>query len=105
MQSAMTSAKEPAPATMVMVTHQLHPQGTAPVAHNSIQPAEQTALQGIPDAPNATRLGTGDQHAMVLSHPHKRLHFHQRIHLCMGSADAYLGATATTLARVAKLMP
>ena len=60
MQSTMTSAKVPIPVTMVMVTHHLHPPGTAPIAHDSIQLAEQTDLQGIPDAPNATRLGTGD---------------------------------------------
>ena len=60
MQSTMKSTEVPAPAKMVMVTHHLHPPGTAPIAHDSIQLAEQTAQQWIPDAPNAKRLGTGD---------------------------------------------
>ena len=86
---------------MVMVTYHLHPPGTAPIAHDSIQTAEQTAPQGIPDAPNVTRLGTGD--------------LQQRIHLCqrmplqlghsLGSPDTHMGATAATLAGVVRLTP
>ena len=105
----MTSTEEPIPAVMVMVTHHLLPPGTAPIAHDSIQLAEQTALQGIPDAPNGTRLGTGDQNAMVVSHLHQRMHLHQGMHIqlghSVGSPDSHLGATATTLAGVVKLMP
>ena len=102
MQSAATSAKQPTPAMMVMVTHYLHPPGTAPIAHDSMQPAEQTALQGIPDPPNATKLDTGDQNAIVASHLNQRMHLYQEMHLqlsySVGSPDAQLGATATTLA-------
>ena len=79
MQSTMTSAEEPTPVTIVMVTHHLHPPGTTPIAHDSIQLAEQTAPQGIPDAPNVTRLGTGDRIAMVVSHLYQRMHLHQRM--------------------------
>ena len=42
---------------MVMVTHHLHPPGTAPIAHDSIQPAEQTALQGIPKCSKCEKIG------------------------------------------------
>ena len=94
---------------MVMVTHHPHPQEIAPIAHDSIHPAGQTAPQGIPDAPNATRLDTADQNAMVASHLNQRMHFCQGMHLqlshSMGSPDAHLGATAVTLAGVVKLMP
>ena len=58
MQSAMTSTEEATPAMMVTVTHHLHPPGTSPIAHDSTHLAEQTAPQGIPDAPNVTRLDT-----------------------------------------------
>ena len=108
-QSTTTGIKWPTPAMIAMVTHQLHPPKTAPIAHNSNQPAEQTALHRIPGAPNATRLDTGDQNAVVASH------FNQRMHLCqgmhpqlghsMGGPDAHLGVTTATLGRVAKQMP
>ena len=39
-----------------------------PNAHDSTHLTEQNAPHGIPDAPNATRLGTRDQNAMVASH-------------------------------------
>ena len=84
---------------MVMVTHHLHPPGTAPIAHDSTHLAEQTAPQGIHHAPNAKRLGNGDQDPMVVSH------LHQRLHLCLGSPDAHQEATATALVGVAKLTP
>ena len=109
MQSAMTSVEQPTPVTMVMVTHHLHPPRTAPIAHNSIQLAEQTAPHGIPIAPNATRFDTRDWSAVVASH------FNQGMHLCqgmhpqlghsMGSPDAHLGATTATLGGVVKQMP
>ena len=92
-----------------MVTHHLHPPGTAPIAHNSTQLAEQTAPHGIPTAPNATRLGTGDQNATVASHLNQIMHLHQGMHPqlghSMGSPDAHLGATAATLAGVVKPTP
>ena len=68
MQSALTSIAQPTTVTMVMVTHHLHPPGTTPTAHDSIQLAEQTALHVIPIAPNVTRQDTGDQNAVVASH-------------------------------------
>ena len=37
MQSAITSMEQPTTATMVMVTHHLHPPETAPIAHDSTQ--------------------------------------------------------------------
>ena len=46
---------------------------------------------------------------MVVSHFLQGMHLHQRMHLqlghSMGSPDAYLEATAATLAGVVKLMP
>ena len=60
MPSAMTSIEEPTPATKVMITHHLHPPWTVPTAHDSTHLAEQAALHRIPDAPNVTRLDTGD---------------------------------------------
>ena len=102
MQSAMASTEQPAPATMV-TSHTTHPPGTAPVAHDSIQSAEQTALQGIPDAPNATRLDTGDQNAVVASNLNQRMHL--QLGHSVGSPDAHLGATAAALTGVVKLMP
>ena len=109
MQSAMTSLNQPTPVTMVMVTHHLHPPRTAPIAHDSTQPAEQNAPHGIPIAPNAKRLDTGDQNAMVASHLNQRIHLHQGMHPqmghSMGSPDAHLGATTTALAGVVKQMP
>ena len=88
---------------MVMVTHHLHLPGTSPIAHNSTQPAEKTAPQGIPDATNVTRLGTGDQNAVVVSHLHQGVH--PQLGHSVGSPDIHLGATATALAGVVKLMP
>ena len=108
-QSAMTSIKQPTPVTMTMVTHHLHPPRTAPIAHNSTQPAEQIAPHGTPVTPNATRLDTGDQNAMVASLLNQRMHLCQGMHPqmghSMGSPDAHIGATTTTLAGVVKQMP
>ena len=105
----MTSIEEPAPATMVMITHHLHLPGTAPIAHDSTHLAEQTAPHGIPDAPNVTRLDTGDQNAMMASHFNQRMHLCQGMHLQLshskGSPDAHLGAEPTDLVGVVKLMP
>ena len=84
---------------MVMVTHHLHPPGTALIAHDSTHLAEETAPHGIPDAPNVMGMGTGNRNAAVVSH------LHQRLHLCMENPDAYLGATAAALTGVAKLTP
>ena len=78
MQSAMTSTEQPTPAMIVIVTHHLHPPGTAPIAHNSSQLVEQSAPHGIPVDPNVTRLDTGDQNAVVARH------LNQRMHLCQG---------------------
>ena len=105
-QSAMTSIEQPAPATMVMVTHHLHPTRTVPTAHDSTQPAEQTALHGIPIAPNATRWDTGDWNAAVTSHFNWGIHLHQEMYPQLGhsrwSPDAHLGTTTATLGGVAK---
>ena len=109
MQSAMTGTKEPTPAIIVKVTHHLHPPRTAPIAHDTTQLAEQTALHRIPIAPNVTRLDTGDQNAVVESHLNQRMHLCQGMHPqlghSMGSPDAHLGATTATLAGVVKQMP
>ena len=83
-QSAMTSIEQPAPATITMVTHHLHPPRTAPIAHDSTQLVEQTALDGIPIAPNATRQDTGDQNAVVASHSNQRMHLCQEMHPQLG---------------------
>ena len=109
MQSATTSVEQPTPVTMVMVTHHLHPPRTAPIAHDSTQPAEQTAPHKIPISLNAKRLDTGDQNAAVASYLNQRMHLHQRMHPqlghSMGNPDAHLGVTTTTLAGVVKQMP
>ena len=84
MQSAMTGIKLPTPAIFAMVTHQLHPPKTAPTAHDRTQLAEQSALYGIPAAPNVTRQDTGDQNAVVASHFNQRMHLHQEMHLQLG---------------------
>ena len=88
------------------VTHHLQPPRTAPIAHDSTQLAEQTALHGIPITPNVTRLDTGGQNALVASHLNQGMHLHQGVHpqlgYSMGSPDAHLGATTTTLAGVLK---
>ena len=105
MQSAMTGIQQPTPATIAMVTHQLHLLKTAPAACNSTQPAEQTAQHGIPIAPNATRWDTGDQNGVVASHFSRGMHLHQEMHLQLGhhrwSPDAHLGTTTATLHGVA----
>ena len=92
-----------------MVTHHLHYPRTAPTAHDSTQPAEETALHVIPIAPNVTRQDTGDQNAMVASHSNQRMHLHQGMHPqlghSMGSADAHLGTTITAMGGVAKQTP
>ena len=94
---------------MVMVTHHQHPPRTASIAHDSTKLAEQIAPDGIPVAPNVTRLDTGDQNAMVASHLNQGMHLHQGMHPqlghSMGSPDALLGATTTALAGVVKQMP
>ena len=109
MQSAMTSIEQPTPVKMVMVAHHLHPTRTAPIAHDSTQPAEQTAPHGILVAPNGTRLDTGDQNAMVANNLNQRMHLCQGMHPqlghSMGSPDACLGSTTTALAGVVKQMP
>ena len=92
----MTSIEQHTQAAMVMITHHLHPPGTSPIAHNSIQLAEQTAPHGIPDAPNVTKLATGDWNATMANHLNQRMHLCQGMHLplghSMGSPDACLGA-------------
>ena len=92
------------PVTMVMVTHDLHPLRTAPIAHDSTQPAEQTALHGIPIAPNATKLDTRDWNAVVGSPLNQRMHLWQGMHPQlghgMGSPDTCLGPTTAALAGV-----
>ena len=101
--------KWPTPTTIAMVTHHLHPPRTAPTAHDSTQLAEQTVLHMILIAPNATRRDTGDQNAMVVSHSNQGTHLHQGMHPqlghSMGSPDAHLGTTITTIGGVAKQMP
>ena len=109
MQSARTSSKWPTPATIAMVTHNLHPPRTAPTAHDSTQPAEQTALHRTSIAPNMTRQDTGDQNAVVASHSNQGMHLHQGMHPQLGhtrgSPDAHLGTTTTAQGGVAKQTP
>ena len=105
----MISLEQPTPATMEMVTHHLHPPWTAPIAHNSTQPAEQTAPHMIPIAPIVKRLDIGGlkccsgkplqpknapppRNAPPLGHS-------------IGSPDAHLGTTTATLDGVVKQMP
>ena len=106
MQSARTSGKWPTPVTIAMVTHHLHPPRTVPTAHDSTQPAEQTALHVTPIAPNVTRWDIGDQNAMVANHSNQGIHLHQGMHPqlghSMGSPGTYLGTTITTMGGVAK---
>ena len=108
-QSTMISVQQLTPARLVIVTHHLHPPRTAPIAHDSTQLAEQTALHGIPAAPNVTRLDTGDQNAMVASQPNQRMHLPQimqsQLGHNMGSPDAHLGAIGAALAEVVSQMP
>ena len=99
----MTSIEQPTPVTIVMVTHHLHPQRIAPIAHDSTQLPEQIAPHGIRVAPNVTRLDTGDQNATVANHLNQRMH--PQLGHSMGSPSAHLGATPATLAEVVKQMP
>ena len=62
------AVQQSTPATIAMVTHHLHPPKTAPTAHDSTLPAEQTALHVTPVAPNAKRWDTGDQNGIVANH-------------------------------------
>ena len=75
---------------------------TSSIAHNNTQLEEQTALHGTPIAPNATRLDTGDQNAIVASH------LKQGMHLQLGHSregpDAHLRATTPVLVGVTKQM-
>ena len=77
------------------------PQRTVPTAHDSTQPAEQTALHVIPVAPNVTRWDIGDQNAMVANHSNHGMHLHQGMHPQLGhsrgSPDAHLGTTITAM--------
>ena len=79
------------------------PSLTVPTAHDSTQPAEQTALPGIPIGPNATGVDTGNQNVTVARHLNQGMH--PQLGHSMGSPDAHLGATTATLAGVVKQMP
>ena len=95
MLSARTSSEWPTPVTTVVVTHHLHPPRTVPTAHNSTQPAKETALHVIPVVPNATRWDTGDQNAVVASHSNQGMCPH--LGHSRGSPDAHLGPTTTIM--------
>ena len=82
----MISAEEPAPVAKWWWSHTTCILQGLPQLHMTTSNwKNKLPLQGIPNAPNVTRLGTGDWNAMEVSHLHQGMHLCQRMQPPTGS--------------------